>query len=269
MKELLKKKGFLFDVEGVLTDNIDEGHGLSNTANFISLLKKHNKKIAIITNISRKPRQIVYRKLLDMGLPIEEHEVFTSGATTALYIKDNFPHATCFVISEWGLKKDIEDAGITIAEGPDADVVAIGADRTVTFAEINHAMRLVSEGSRLLCSGTTKKFYGNYLGDKGFFLGEAALAEAISYATNKKITFIGKPYPAIFEKVLSSIGVNSSESVMFGDNISSDISGANSVGIESILVTNQNRFDFDKLTTAEKPNYVITNINELYQKFIS
>jgi len=39
MKELLKKKGFLFDVEGVLTDNIDEGHGLSNTANFISLLK--------------------------------------------------------------------------------------------------------------------------------------------------------------------------------------------------------------------------------------
>ena len=41
MKELLKKKGFLFDVEGVLTDNIDEGHGLSNTANFISLLKKH------------------------------------------------------------------------------------------------------------------------------------------------------------------------------------------------------------------------------------
>ena len=38
MKELLKKKGFLFDVEGVLTDNIDEGHGLSNTANFISLL---------------------------------------------------------------------------------------------------------------------------------------------------------------------------------------------------------------------------------------
>ena len=56
---------------------------------------------------------------------------------------------------------------------------------------------------------------------------------------------------------------------MFGDNISSDISGANSVGIESILVTNQNRFDFDKLTIAEKPNYVITNINELYQKFIS
>ena len=89
MNELLKKKAFLFDVEGVLTDNIDEGYGLSNTAEFISFLKKHDKKIAIITNISRKPRQIVYNKLLNMGLPIEEHEVFTSGATTALYIKDN------------------------------------------------------------------------------------------------------------------------------------------------------------------------------------
>ena len=268
MNELLKKKAFLFDVEGVLTDNIDEGHGLSNAVDFLSFLKKHNKKIAIITNISRKPRKIVYNKLLNMGLPIEEHEVFTSGATTALYIKDNFPNATCFVISEWGLKKDIEDAGITIAEGYDADVVAIGADRNVTFTEINHAMRLVLEGSRLICSGTTKKFSGNYLGNKGFFLGEAALAEAISYATNKKITFIGKPYPTIFEKVLSSLGVSSSESVMFGDNISSDISGANSVGIESVLVTNQNKFDLDTLLPTEKPNHVITNINELYKKFI-
>ena len=39
MRELLEKKAFLLDVEGVICDNIDEGKVLENVIEFIDELK--------------------------------------------------------------------------------------------------------------------------------------------------------------------------------------------------------------------------------------
>ena len=262
MKELLDKKVFLLDVEGVLCDNIDIQTCLPRVPEFISFLKDHDIGISIVTNISRKPRQVVFDKLKSMGIPVLIEEIFTSGSTTAMFIKNQYPDARCFVISEWGLKKDIEDAGITISDD-DVDIVAIGANRNLTFNELNHAMRLVFDGSKLICSGTTKFFKGTFFSDTGYFLGESSIAQAISHATNKPVTYIGKPYPEIFQQILSRLNISSSEAVMIGDNIQSDIRGSNLLGIDSILTTNDIQYDYSLFSDSDKPKYVVKDINEL------
>ena len=58
MQELLEKQAFLFDVEGVLCDSIDIETCFPIVPNFINSLKDRDIKIAIVTNISRKPKKI-------------------------------------------------------------------------------------------------------------------------------------------------------------------------------------------------------------------
>lgn len=263
MQELLEKQAFLFDVEGVLCDSIDIETCFPIVPNFINSLKDRDIKIAIVTNISRKPKKIVFNKLKSMNIPIRLEEIYTSGSTTAMIIKETYPNTTCFVISEWGLKKDIEDIGIKISND-DADLVVIGANRNLTFQELNHAMRLVLNGAKLICSGTTTYFKGTYHSDTGYFLGESSIANAISHATSQPIQYIGKPYPEIFDKVLSDLCVPADHAVMIGDNILSDIRGANSFGITSVLTTNDNNVDFSSINDSDKPKYTVKNLEELY-----
>jgi len=264
-RELIAAKGvFLLDIEGVICDNIDEGNVLERVPDFIRYLKTHGKKVAIISNISRKPRNVVYRQLVGMGLPLTEEEVFTSGAATALYIKSHFPGQKCFVISEWGLRHDIEQAGVELSEEGDASVVAVGANRNLTYSELNHAMRLVIEGAELICSGTTLNFKGSFHGDYGLFLGEAAISEALRQATSHPITYIGKPYPMIFEQVLTSLDSEPADALMIGDTLSSDIAGANRSGIDSVLVSRGERLDLDLIEEEQKPKLIVRDIAELY-----
>ena len=187
------------------------------------------------------------------------------SSTTASIIKDNYTDPRCFVISEWGLKKDLEDSGIYISNN-DANIVVVGANRNLTYRELNHGMRLVLNEAELICSGTTQFFKGTHNSDTGYFIGESAIAQAISHATGKSIRYIGKPFPEIFNQVLSDFNVTNNEVVMIGDTLNSDIRGANSLGITSILTTNDRIIDINSIPNDDRPDYSVKNIKELYEK---
>ena len=265
MKDLLNKQVFLLDIEGVICESIDKEISLPFVQKFISSLKSNNIRIAIVTNISRNPKATVLEKLRSMDLLIQPDELYTSGSTTTQIIKETYDDPRCFVISEWGLKKDLEDAGIYVSND-DANIVVVGANRNLTYRELNHAMRLVLNGAELICSGTTQFFKGTHHSDTGYFLGESAIAQAISHATGKSIRYIGKPYPEIFNQVLSDFNVTNNESVMIGDTLNSDIRGANSLGITSILTTNDRIIDINSIPNKDRPTYSVKNIKELYDK---
>ncbi len=259
-----KKTTFLLDIEGVICDNIDEGNVLDRVPDFLQKLKAAGQKVAIISNISRKPRKVVYQQLLGMGLPLTEKEVFTSGAATASYIKTHFPGQKCFAISEWGLRRDIEEAGIDLSDDVGTGVVAVGANRKLTYSELNHAMRLILEGAKLICSGTTLNFEGSFQGNSGRFMGEAAISEALKLATSQPITYIGKPHPMIFEQVLLSLDSKPEDSLMIGDTLGSDIAGANGSGITSVLVSRGERVDVEMVQEDHKPSFQVRDIAEIY-----
>lgn len=68
----------------------------------------------------------------------------------------------------------------------------------------------------------------------------------------------GKPDPAIFEHALERVGVGRHEAVMVGDNLNTDILGANRAGITSIWV-NRHAAEADGI----KPDYEIECLTEL------
>ncbi len=263
LKKIRQKKAFVFDIEGVLCDEIDNGRALPSAVEFVKNLRKVEKKITVLSNISRKPRAIVFSRLKGMGFPLSENDVFTAGAATALYVRRKHPNARCFVISEWGLRTDLEKQGITLANEGNADVVLMGVDRRVSYSELNHAARLVMNGARLICVGTTMMFKGTFLGESGMFLGEAPFANAISMATNAPITYIGKPYPEIFLQTITNCGAKPKDAIMLGDNLSSDIKGARAAGIDSVFITKGMKFESKVLKEEEQPTFVARDLKEL------
>ena len=69
----------------------------------------------------------------------------------------------------------------------------------------------------------------------------------------------GKPDPSIFEHVLETAGVKASEAVMVGDNLMTDILGANRTGITSVWINREGQ----KATEVE-PTYEINHLEELH-----
>lgn len=69
----------------------------------------------------------------------------------------------------------------------------------------------------------------------------------------------GKPDPEIFHHVLQHLAIDPEEAVMVGDNLNTDIIGANRTGIDSVWL---NRFDAENRTDIE-PAYEIKSLTEL------
>lgn len=69
----------------------------------------------------------------------------------------------------------------------------------------------------------------------------------------------GKPDPTIFEHALSRMSLNKDEVLMVGDNLMTDILGANRVGIKSVWI---NRHDKERNEVI--PTYEIKHLEELF-----
>lgn len=245
---------FLFDIEGVLCDNLDRANLKGMAVELISKLKGDGKKVSLVSNVSRKSRRRVFELLRLKGIPIKLDEVFTAGYVAAKYVK-GLGARRCFVISEGGLREDLVELGMEPVDDYSAEAIVIGTDRGLTYSRLNYAMRLAMKGRRLICAGASPVFSGRYLGDEGYFLGEACLAEAIRCATKKNVEYVGKPYPMIFLEALG--GDKPEEAVMIGDRPIPDIMGAKGLGINTVLVGGLKAL-------GAKPDLALKGLRELY-----
>ena len=91
---------------------------------------------------------------------------------------------------------------------------------------------------------------------------EAALA--LRYPDHSDLTFarLGKPHPAMFEEVFRR--TRSRNLVMIGDTPSTDIRGANNVGITSVLVeTGGGSVDLGSLPQGDRPDYILESLADI------
>ncbi|MGI2327939.1 HAD family hydrolase [Planococcus sp. YIM B11945] len=70
----------------------------------------------------------------------------------------------------------------------------------------------------------------------------------------------GKPDPAIFQHALSKSGLSAEEVLMVGDNLLTDIIGAQQAGIRSVWVNREHKAPHEAIT----PTFEIQHLNELF-----
>lgn len=204
---------------------------LDGAKEFVDWLYRENKQFLFLTNASiRSPREL-QKKLQRMGLDISEDHFYTSALATAKFLQSQAPGCSAYVIGDHGLYNALYESGITIND-VDPDYVVVGETPDYCFEHITKAMNLVNNGAKLIATNTD--ITGPVEG--GFAPACRALVAPIEATTGKQAYYVGKPNPLMMRTGLQLLGVHSSEAVMIGDRMDTDIIAGIETGLDTALV---------------------------------
>ncbi|WFN34220.1 TIGR01458 family HAD-type hydrolase [Methanogenium sp. S4BF] len=221
-------KGVLLDIDGVLYTGDSPIPGAGDTLRF---LNENEIPFRCISNTTRKSRASISDKLNRYGLDIPEEFIFTPAAALVSILKEK-KMQQCFFLTESDVKRDLLVDGIThTISGADAVVVG-DAGNYFDYASLNTAFRLLVNGASFFA--LEKDRY--WMDTDGLSLSAGPFVYGLEYAGGVSARLIGKPSPAFFEKALESMKITPSEALMVGDDIQTDIGGAQRTGIKGILV---------------------------------
>lgn len=259
-------QGLILDMDGVLW------HGetpLPGLAAFFDTLRQLNIRFVLATNNATKTAVQYTAKFAKFGIAIPHEAILTSAEATARYLRERYePGTAVYVIGEEGLHEAIRAQGFFIitpgqvAGGAKAPLVVAGFNRHVTYQDFAMGSLLVRDGATYIGTNPDLTFPSEY----GPLPGAGSLLSVISTATGVKPIIIGKPGAVIFETAVKRLApINPQAIAMVGDRLSTDIAGAQAVGLQTILVLSGISQRADIETENIHPTYVFADINELAQ----
>ena len=221
---------FYIDLWGVVHNGI---HLHNEAINVLKKLSELKKDFILLTNAPR-PNSIVKTFLEKMGMDqrIRNH-VFTSGEAALNYLKNNYSKEKFFHI------------------GPPRDF-----DLFLSFKD--NKCKNIEDAEYILCTGLFEKyeedlkFYKNYLEsnlkkkmictnpdlivDRGNKRELCAGSVAMVFEKmGGDVIYFGKPYPEVYNQ---SIDNKNKKTLCIGDNLNTDIKGANLLNYDSLIIAN-------------------------------
>jgi len=214
----------LLDLDGVLYVGEEAVPGAAHT---LAMLRRAGYGLRGITNTTTMPRRAIAEKLARMGLDLSEPELATP-ATLAVQAIGGDRVLLCIRDS---LREDFADV-LEDAQHPAWIVMGDPGGAGYAPETLQRIFRLCMDGARVLA------LHKNRFWQKpdGLHLDLGAFVAAVEYATGREATVLGKPSPDFFRAVCSDLGVEPERVLMVGDDIESDIGGAQGVGMRTALV---------------------------------
>ena len=255
MKQILEKKGFLCDMDGVIY------HGnriLDGVREFVTWMIENDKKFVFLTNSPERTPHELSMKLERMGLAVSPDHFYTSAMATAEFLNAQSPGCTAYVIGEAALSKALYDQKIYMND-VNPEYVVIGETRTYSFEKLEKAIALVNKGAKLI--GTNPDTIGPT--EHGIMPATGSLVAPIEIATGKKAYFVGKPNPLMLRHGLNKIGCHSADIALIGDRMDTDIIAGIESNMDTVLVLSGVTAREDIDTFPYRPKYILNGVGDL------
>lgn len=252
---ITKYKNYLLDMDGVLV----RGKSLIPGADiFIDNLIKNNIEFLVFTNNPLyTPRDLAHR-LNTIGLKIPERRIFTSAMATAAFLHSQNLNGKAFVIGESGLTNALHDIGYIFTD-TNPDYVVLGETNYYNIEEITKAIRLISKGALFIATNPDNTGMEN----EGLVPACGALAALIEKATDQSPFFVGKPNPLMMRYALNHLGLHSTNTIMVGDRMDTDIIAGILSGLETILVLTGVSKREDVRKFSYRPTYIFDSVSDI------
>lgn len=248
-------RAVLIDIDGVLYVGDRRIEGADRA---LRELDRRGIPYRFVSNTTRRSRASVALRLEGLGCAIPESRIITAPVAAAAHLREG-GRTRCFLLTTPDARTDFEEAGLlAVEEDADAVVVADAAD-CITYATMNRAFRLLLAGADLVA--LEKDRY--WMGSDGLMLSAGPFVAALEYAAGKRAEVIGKPAPAFFLRALREIGARPEEAAMVGDDVVTDIGGAQACGIRGILVRTGKYREETLQRSGITPDLVIDSLAEL------
>ena len=248
-------KGFLIDLDGVLYTG---ERAIDGAREVIDLIRDRNYRFRFVSNSTRKCRSTIADQLSSLGFDIPVEYIFTPPLAAVACMKKTGKHQ-CFLLTTGDVYHDFEQE-CTCDPGGQADVVVVGdAGDKITYNSMNTAFRHLMNGADMIA--LEKDRY--WMAPGGLSLSAGPFVQALEFATGKTATVVGKPSKTFFELALCDMGLRADQVAMIGDDILTDIGGAQTLGMQGILVRT-GKYRKDTVDNAViKPGFIIDSLAQL------
>lgn len=248
-------KGFLIDMDGVIYRGSEMIPGADV---FINTLLSRRIPFLFLTNNSQRTRRDVATKLSRMGIPATEKHVFTCAIATARFLAKQSPGATAYVIGEGGLLNAMHMNGFSIVDSH-PEYVVVGEGRTVNLEMLETAVQMILDGAKLIATNLDP----NCPTKNGTRPGCGATVAFLEEATGYKALSVGKPSPVMMREARKEIGLQTSETIMIGDTMETDILGGVQMGYRTVLALSGGTAREDLPKYAYRPDIIVESIFDL------
>jgi HAD superfamily hydrolase (TIGR01458 family) len=224
----MRIRAFLIDLDGVLYTG---KRPIAGARECLDLMDDRGYDYRFVSNSTRRCRTSIAERLKGWGYDISPDRIFTPPIAAVEYMRMS-NRRRCFLITTGDVHAEFEEAGVTLTD-ENADFVVVGdAGDAFTYDRLNTALRLILDGAGILA--LEKDRY--WMGSDGLVLSTGPFVAALEYATGRRSELMGKPSPEFFGLALRDMGVCPEEAAMIGDDIITDVGGAQKTGMKGILV---------------------------------
>jgi len=265
-----------FDSFGVLIDGVD---ALPGAVELVDRMNAEQANYFVVTNDASVSLDSRVKTFTSKGFSVPKERIINSGSLIGAYISDHeLLGAPTLVLGTQDAKDYSTNAGarlVSLDSGEEPDIVVLGHsgpyDWESTLEELlslfsrrfqqNDPVRLVLPNPDFI--------YPNGPGVFGF--GAAAFVNTLEQGLERLhgshveliATKLGKPYAPIFNAAIERAGTTNA--VMIGDQLETDICGANSAGIDSAVVTmginrRSTPNEFEDVPDGLTPRYILATL---------
>lgn len=260
MPETTPPVAYLLDLDGTL---YTAGAAVAGAPEAIERLRQARVPFRLVTNTTSRSRAMLVERLRSYGFRVAAEEIFTATLAGAVLACD----AGYRVLAPFLPAPALEDLdGFELVGGtsggsgvPEAVIVGdLGA--AWTYAILQEAFEYVMAGAAIIALSRDRYWRRN----GGLALDAGPFVRALEYATGKEARVAGKPSPAFYAAALASLGIGvSTRAAMVGDDLWSDVEGAQRAGLQGWLVRT-GKFREDALRVSGiTPDRVLSSVATL------
>ncbi|NGM60966.1 HAD-IIA family hydrolase [Sphingobacterium sp. SGG-5] len=208
------------------------------TIPFLSKLKEMGIGYSFLTNNPSKSTSDYLIHLSGMGIKAVKEEMYTSAQATIAYIKAQMPRAKrLFILGTPSMISEFQEAGFSSTADDEEDVpdvVVVGFDMSLTYTRLCRASWWVSQKIPYIATNPDRVCPTDR---KTILVDCGAIYTCIEHATGRfPDIVIGKPNPSMLDGILDRYKLKSSEVLMVGDRIYTDVKMAQNAGAAGVLV---------------------------------
>ncbi len=258
---------YLFDLDGTLYQG---DAAIPGAPELIARLRQEGAGFRFVTNTTSRPRSAIVARLRGYGFAVAEDEVFTAllagarvaremGCTSLLPL---VTAAACADLDGFRLVGGTAGGRAQPVPAGAPDAVIVGDIGPLwSFDLVQQAFTALMGGARLIALSRDRY----WMSANGLTLDCGAFVAALEYASGAESVLAGKPSPAFYHAAVAGLGLEpgAAEVIMVGDDLRSDVGGAQRAGYHGYLVRT-GKFREDALAASGiVPDRILSSIADL------
>lgn len=253
MPSLTDIKGILFDLDGVLYTG---SQPIDGAIKAVDTIRASGIPCRFVTNTSTLSLTSLQQKINALGFSLRPEEIISAPQAALRYLQRQ-PDAVCRLLLAADVKNDFKALRQSDTEANHIVVGDIGD--AWSYRLLNEVFNRLTDGARLIAIHKNRFWQTEH----GLQMDIGGFVQALEYASGTKAMIIGKPASDFFRIALDDMGLRPEETIMVGDDIDSDVGGAQQAKLRGVLVRTGKYREAYATASGIRPELTVDSIADL------